>query len=230
MLMKKLIPIAAAAAFFLNGCAGLNPLLDLIATPTVIPPDTATPQPTVTLFPTNDLFATLTPTPVTFTPTTTPFVPDQTETSTPLPTATLKPPSTFAGDSIFTPQNQGFLTILLSGGFFYWNSGPCSPRTIKVTAFVGDIIHTDHVLLSMRPREKSDTMLLGDWSYMQMLPGDNGSFSYEVGAINIRKYYWFIEAWVEYQLISYDDEGKELARSQVFDKTLSLVMCRPINP
>lgn len=228
--MKRLLPILLAAAFLMNGCAGLAPILELIATPTPVPQDTPTPQPTVTLFPTSDLFATLTATPLTFTPTATSLVPNQTETSTPFPTPTLKPPSTLAGDSIFTPQNKGFLTILLSGGFFYWNSGPCSPRTIKVTAYVADIIHTDYVLLFMRPREKSDTMLLGDWSSVQMLPGDNGTFTYEVGAINIRKYYWFIEAWVEYQLISYDKEGTELARSQVFDKTLSLVMCRPINP
>jgi hypothetical protein len=132
--------------------------------------------------------------------------------------------------AFFTPVNKGFLTILLSGGAVYWNSGPCSPRSIKVTAFVSDIIHTDYVLLFMRPREKSDTMLLGDWSSVEMIPGENGRFLYEVGARNIRKYYWFIQAWVEYQLVAYDKDGVELFRSQVYDKTLSLIMCRPINP
>ncbi len=63
-----------------------------------------------------------------------------------------------------------------------------------------------------------------------MIPGTNGNFTYEVGARNIRKYYWFIQAWVEYQLVAYDKDGVELFRSQVFDKTLSLIMCRPINP
>ena len=78
--MKRLFPILLAAAFLMNGCGGLAPILEMIATPTPIPQDTPTPQPTVTLFPTVDLFATLTPTPVTFTPTATPLVPDQTET------------------------------------------------------------------------------------------------------------------------------------------------------
>lgn len=228
--MKRLFPILLVAAFLMNGCGGLAPILEMIATPTPIPQDMPTPQPTVTLFPTVDLFATLTPTPVTFTPTATPLVPDQTETSTPFPTPTFKAPSTVVGDSFFTPVNKGFLTILLSGGAVYWNSGPCSPRSIKVTAFVSDIIHTDYVLLFMRPREKSDTMLLGDWSSVEMIPGKNGNFIYEVGAKNIRKYYWFIQAWVEYQLVAYDKDGVELFRSQVFDKTLSLIMCRPINP
>lgn len=228
--MKRLFPIFLAVTFLLNGCAGLAPILEMIATPTSIPRDTPTPQPTVTLFPTPDLFATLTPTPVTFTPTPTPLVRNPTETPTPFPTATFKPPPTVAGDSFFTPVDKGFLTILLSGGAIYWNSGPCSPRSIKVTAFVSDIIHTDYVLLFMRPREKSDTMLLGDWSSVEMIPGTNGNFIYEVGARNIRKYYWFIQAWVEYQLVAYDEDGVELFRSQVYDKTLSLLMCRPINP
>ena len=114
--MKRLFPILLAVTFLLNGCAGLAPILELIATPTSIPQDMPTPQPTVTLFPTPDLFATLTPTPVTFTPTTTPLVRNPTETSTPFPTPTFKPPSTVAGDSFFTPVNKGFLTILLSGG------------------------------------------------------------------------------------------------------------------
>ncbi len=227
--MKKIIPLLLIPVI-LNGCAGLAPVLDLIVSPTPTPQDTATPQPTVTRFPTQDLFSTLTPTPVTFTPTTTPLVPDQTETSTPFPTATFRPPSTVSGNTFFTPQNKGFLTILVSSGVLYWNSGPCLPRSLKVTAFVEDIIHTDRVILAMRPREKIDTMLLGDWSYVEMLPGENGSFSYEVGAVNIRKYVWFRNAWIEYQLISYDKNGVELARSQIYDKTLSLVMCIPINP
>jgi hypothetical protein len=227
--MKKIIPLLLIPVI-LNGCAGLAPVLELIVSPTPTPQDTATPQPTVTRFPTQDLFSSLTPTPVTFTPTNTPLVPDQTETSTPFPTGTFRPPSTVAGNTFFTPQNKGFLTILVSSGVLYWNSGPCLPRSLKVTAFVEDIIHTDRVVLAMRPREKSDTMLLGDWSYVEMLPGDNGSYSYEVGAVNIRKYVWFKNAWIEYQLISYDKKAVELARSQIYDKTLSLVMCVPINP
>ncbi len=225
--MKKFIQLALTLVLFLSGCSGLTPLLDLIATPTPLPPvDTPTPQPTVTLIPTRDLFATLTPTPVTFTPTGTPFVPGQpTETQTIPPT--FKIPSTAQGSSFLTSQPTGFVTILLSYYAIYYNSGPCSPRELTVTAFVQDIIRTRYVYLFMRPREKSDTMLLGDWSSGEMLQNENGSFYYNVSAENIRKYYWFREAWIEYQLVAYDKNMKELARSQLFDKNMSLIMCRP---
>lgn len=101
---------------------------------------------------------------------------------------------------------------------------------LTVTAFVKDIIRTDSVLIFMRPREKSDTMLLGDWSSGEMLQNDNGSYYYDISAVNIRKYYWFKDAWLEYQLVSFDEDRKELARSQVFDRNISLVMCRAISP
>ena len=223
--MKKTLPILLFI-FLLSGCSGLSPILNLIVSPTPAPLiDTSTPQPTVTLIPTRDLFATLTPTPVTFTPTATPFVPDQPATDTPSPAVTVPPPSTAQGETFFTPVNKGFLTVLISSGVIYWNTGPCNPRSLTVTAFVDDLIHTDKVYLWMRPREKSDTMLLGDWSAGEMIQADNGSFNYTVTAVNIRKYYWFRNAWIEYQLVSYDENLVELARTQIYDRTMSLILC-----
>ncbi|MCC6498722.1 MAG: hypothetical protein IT313_00495 [Anaerolineales bacterium] len=228
--MKKFIQCALLSTLFLSGCAGLTPLLDLIATPTPPPPaDTSTPQPTVTLIPTRDLFATLTATPITFTPTKTPLIPDQPTQISTLP-LTLLPPSTSQGSSVLTPNANGFITIVASYYVIYYNSGPCSPRTLTITAVVQNLLLTDKVVLFMRPREKSDTMLLGDWSAGQMLQDKNGAFYYEVSALNIRKYYWFRDAWIEYQLVAFDDNMKETARSQVFDQSISLIMCRAFAP
>ena len=225
--MKKIVPILLLV-FISSGCSSLSPLLDLVISPTPVPPtETRTPQPTVTRIPTQNLFATLTSTPVTFTPTDTPFIPDQPPTNTPTPRATLPPPSTSQGLTFFTPVNKGFLTVLISSGVLYWNSGPCMPRSLTVTAFVEDLIHTDKVYLFMRPREKSDTMLLGDWSAGEMIQGDNGSFSYTVSARNIKKYHYFRNAWIEYQLVSFDKNLVELARTQVYDRTMSLILCGP---
>jgi len=224
--MKKTLPILLVI-FLLSGCSGLSPIIELVISPTPIPQDTLTPQPTVTLIPTRDLFATLTPTPITSTPTETPFVPDQPANATASPVATLAPPSTLQGETFFTPVNTGFLTVLISGGVIYWNTGPCSPRSLIVTAFVGDLIHTDKVYLFMRAREKSDTMLLGDWSSGEMIQDDNGSFSYTVTALSIRKYIHFRNAWIEYQLVSFDENLKELARTQIYDRSMSLILCGP---
>ena len=225
--MKKIVPILLLV-FISSGCSSLSPLLDLVISPTSAPPtETRTPQPTVTRIPTQNLFATLTSTPVTFTPTDTPLIPDQPPTPTPTPRATLPPPSTSQGLTFFTPVNKGFLTVLISSGVLYWNTGPCMPRSLTVTAFVDDLVHTDKVYLFMRPREKSDTMLLGDWSAGEMIQGDNGSFSYTVSARNIKKYHYFRNAWIEYQLVSFDKNLMELARTQVYDRTMSLILCGP---
>jgi hypothetical protein len=141
--------------------------------------------------------------------------------------STIPPPSTVQGESFFTPVNRGFLTVLISSGVVYWNTGPCSPRSSTVTAFVNDLVHTDTVYLFMRAREKSDTMLLGDWSSGEMLKGENGSFNYTVTAQSIRKYIHFRNAWIEYQLVSYDKNFKELARTQIYERSMSLILCGP---
>jgi hypothetical protein len=225
LFMKKFLPILLLVSA-LSGCSGLSPILDLVISPTVPPTETRTPQPTVTRIPTRDLFATLSPTPITFTPTDTPFIPDQAPTNTSSPAATL-PPSTSQALNFFTPISKGFLTVLISGGVVYWNTGPCMPRNITITAFVEDLVHTDKVYLFMRAREKSDTMLLGDWSSGEMIKGDNGSFNYTVSAENIKKYIYFRNAWIEYQLVSFDEDLVELARTQIYDRNLSLILCGP---
>lgn len=221
--MKKYLQIALFT-ILLSGCSGLSPILELIATPTPpAPPDTLTPVPTVTLIPTRDLFATLTPTPVTFTPTRTPLIPD-------LPTDTPAPIFTLPSSSKSPASASGFLSILPSHYVIYYNTGPCLPRTLKITVVVQDLVHTDSVLIFMRPREKSDTMLLGDWSSGEMLQNDNGSYYYDISAVNIRKYYWFKDAWIEYQLVAFDENKIETAHSPIYDKSLSLVMCHSIAP
>ncbi len=224
--MKKII-LAALPIMLLSGCSGLAPIIDLIVTPTPPPADTFTPQPTVTLIPTRDLFATLTPTPVTFTPTETPLIPEQKATATPSPVSTIPLPSTVQGESFFTPISQGFVTVLISSTVVYWNTGPCSPRSSIVTAIVNDVVHTDTVLLFMRAREKSDTMLLGDWSSGEMIKNEKGAFTYTVTAESIRKYIHFRNAWLEYQLVAYDKNMKEIARTQVYERSMSLILCGP---
>ncbi|HUG34166.1 MAG TPA: hypothetical protein VMJ90_05315 [Anaerolineales bacterium] len=227
--MKKIAPILLLA-IFLGGCSGLDPILSLITSPTPgIPTETRTPQPTVTLIPTRDLFATTTPTPVTNTPTETPLVPDQLPTQTRLSSLTPPPVST-SNIEFYTPQSQGFVAVLNSNYVLYYNTGACSPRSLTITAFVQDLVHTDTVLLFMRLREKSDTMLLGEWSAGEMLENDNGSYSYQVTAVKLRKYYWFRDAWLEYQLVTYDKNRVELARTQIYNRNISLVMCRTFSP
>jgi hypothetical protein len=225
--MKKIIPIFLLI-ILLAGCSGLPDITQLIITPTPVPLDTATTQPTVTLIPTQDLFATSTSTPVTFTPTETPLVPDQLPTNTPMPRPTFSPPLNDNGNSLF-PKTEGFLTILYSSNIIYWNEGPCMPRDVKITAFVEDLINTDKVLLFMRLREKKNTLNLTKWGAgAEMVRVDNGSFNYDVRTFNIHRYYYYVDAWLEYQLVAVTKDLEVVGRTQIYDRNITLSRCKPV--
>lgn len=230
--MKKNVCIIVLS-MFLTGCSALSDIAGLIRTPTPVPAtDTPGPVDTVTPIPSQNLFATSTATPLTFTPTVTAlgaelFTP--TATATDFPTPGL-PPNAINGN-YFTPVNTGFLTVLISNNVMYWNEGPCSPRNIKVTAFVEDILNTNRVLLFTRLREKRNTLNVTDWnSGAIMLKADNGSFNYKIETWNLRRYYYYKDAWLEYQLVSQNEEGQIIGRTAIYDKNISLVRCLPVPP
>src|SRR5512134_1900216 len=233
--MKKLVQIFVLG-IFLAGCSGLPDINipQLLATPTspAPPTDTATPAASETPIPTQNLFATSTPTPLTFTPTVTSigaelFTPTNTATNIPLATSTLGMP--LLREAYFTPRDAGFLTILYSGNIIYWNEGPCWPRNIKISAFVADFANTHKVLLFMRLREKKNTLHVTDWgSGALMIKEENSSFNYNVRTWNIDDYWYFKDAWLEYQLVIYDKDMNEIGRSQIYDRNLTLARCMPV--
>jgi len=226
--MKKLVQILILG-IFLAGCSGLPNFPQLLATPTApAQSDTQTPAATQTPIPTQNLFATSTPTPLTFTPTVTSI---GAELFTPTPTAYSTPGTSMGmlSANYFTPQDAGFLMVLYSGSVLYWNEGPCMPRNVRVSAFVEDLINTDKVLLFMRLRDKKNTLHLSEWgSGAIMVPADNGSFNYNIRTFNIDDYYYFREAWLEYQLVAYTKDMQEIGRTKIYDRNISLARCQPI--
>src|SRR5215216_619070 len=229
--MKKFIPVFFLI-LILAGCSSLPPLL-VARTPTP-PIETATPFVSETPIPTQNLFATSTPTPLTFTPTVTVigaelFSPTPSETSFPTNFPTPNIPIDPDSSGYFTPQNTGFLAVLISSNTIYWNEGPCSPRNIKVSAFVEDQINTDKVLLFMRLREKKNTLNLTKWGAgAWMVKEDNGSYNYNVRTFNIFHYYYFVDAWLEYQLVALNKDADVIGRTVIYDRNISLVRCRPV--
>lgn len=219
----------------LSSCAPLSDLSQLIRTPTPVPiANTPTPTASITPVPTQNLFATSTSTPVTFTPTPTALgadlftaTPTETEEPTQFPTPGL-PPGASSG-TYFTPVNTGFLAVLISNNQMYWNEGPCSPREIKFSAFVEDTINTENVLLFTRLREKKNTLEFTDWNAGAIMTrAENGSYNYTIHTWNLDQYFYFRDAWLEYQLVSTDKDLNVIARTPIYDRNLSLIMCRPI--
>lgn len=234
--MKKSLPFLLAI-LLLAGCGSLPDINQFLTTPTSMPPDTATPQPTVTLIPTTDFFAILTGTPITFTPTEVQLVNNATVTPpptvTPIPTNTLVPLPTFSEEFIndmskvtFFVDNVGFKNITYSAPTLYWDEGACTPRNIKFTVAVEDPERTDRVFLFLRLRDKENTLNFSEWSAgAQMIKLDNGSFNYNVETHNLRRYFYYKNAWIEYQLVSVNEKNEILGRTQLYDRQLSLVKC-----
>lgn len=244
--MKKIMQILVLGVF-LASCSSLPEITlpQFGATPTV-PTIATTPtsEPSQTPAPTQNLFATSTRTPLTYTPTVTSigaelFTP--TSTATLFPTALpTRPGATQAGitpglppgvssGTYFTPQSTGFLTILTSSSVMYWNEGPCSPRNIEISAFVADQANTDQVLLFTRLREKKNTLNITRWNAGAiMIKEENGSYNYNIRTFNLRRYYYFREAWLEYQLVALDVNRQETGRTPIYDRSLALARCQPV--
>ena len=230
--MKKFLPFLLLVVL-LGGCAGfeLPDITQLLTTPTPVPVDTDTPQPTVTLIPTKDLFAISTNTPVTFTPTETPLVPDAT--FTPIPTLTPIPLPTFSEEFItdmskitFFNQTVGFQGILYSAATLFWGEGSCVTRSIKMTAIVDNPEGTDRVFLFLRLRDKQNTLNVGEWSAgAEMIKIEDGSFNYNIETHNLRRYFTYKNAWIEYQLVSVNEKLEILGRTQLYDRNISLMKC-----
>jgi hypothetical protein len=231
--MKKNIYILLLA-ILLSSCVPLADLANIIASATPVPPaaNTATPTASITPAPTKNLFATSTSTPLTFTPTVTSigaelFTPTGTVTEESFPTVGL-PPDAVNGN-YFTPVSIGFLAVLISNNQMYWNEGPCMPRDIKVSAFVEDPASVDKVLLFTRLREKKNTLNITDWnSGAIMIEADNGSYNYKIHTWNLRRYYYYKDAWLEYQLVAVNNKLEVIGRTQIFDRNISLIRCNPV--
>jgi len=231
--MIKLIQVLVIA-ILLAGCSGLPSLPGLLATQTSPPTDTPTLFISETPIPTQNLFATATPTPMTFTPTPTAlgaelFTPTSTPTSFPTDFPTPDIPLDPQDSGYFTPKNTGFLGVLISNNTMYWNEGPCSPREVKVSAFIEDQINTHQVLLFTRLREKKNTLNVTKWNAgAVMVRADNGSYNYNVRTWNLRRYYYFVDAWLEYQLVALNVDQEVIGRTGIYDRNISLVRCRPV--
>jgi len=228
--MKKIIPFIILLGFLLVNCSGGFPdIKSLIASPTPPPPaDTPTPQPTVTLIPTIDLFSAPSATPITFTPTETSLIPaDILATLTPVPLPTFS--EQFINDvssNTFFVKSVGFKSILYSDAILYWNKGACATRSIKITAFVDNPDRTNRVFLFLRLRDKTNTLNVSEWSAgAQMIKVANGSFNYIVEPHNLRRYQFYKQAWIEYELVSVNENLEVLGRTSLFDHNISLVKC-----
>jgi hypothetical protein len=83
------------------------------------------------------------------------------------------------------------------------------------------------VFLFLRLRDKKNSLNVGEWSAgAEMIKVKDGSFNYNIEPHNLRRYYYYKEAWIEYELVSVNENLEVIGRTKLFDKNLSLVECR----
>lgn len=170
-------------------------------TPTITPSYTPVPPtPTFTLTPTLIGFKTAT----------------NTETSTPIP-----PTNTAGTPFTRTPimALDGFASVKVSTAQFYVSG--CSPATVT---FNVQMSNWEVTFVELSTRFKSKTSgITGPWTSRGMQSLGNGMYSYELFPQEIKGFGNYENAWVQYQFVSTNGDGKQLGRTPVFAEALTLV-------
>ncbi len=143
-------------------------------------------------------------------------------TSTPTPTATATPTPTPAVTLTLgaTSPRLGFLSPRISADHFFYY-GTCSPQQVMFQIGVTDPDQVFSMGLFVRSKEKSSGSL-NPWGSFAMSPIGGGKYSFTLMSGDVPNYNAFAEAWLQYQFVANDKDGKPILRSDVFrDITLS---------
>lgn len=232
--MKKLV-FLVVLMIVLSGCSGAPISIPFL--PTSVPP--ASPQPTVTpyslepsntpdLFVLNTLAPTLTPAPGN------PIVPIATNTPFPSPTLTPTIRATITlepiNPNLFTPSPNLFMSVQRSTTVIVWGGSCEGARSITFTAQVQPARRLRYVTLWYRLQDKYSGRHT-DWGGGAILKdNDQGTYFYTLELGQIQRYRYFLDAWLQYQLVASTVTEKVLGRSVVSQSDVSLVHCSVINP
>ncbi|HET8580339.1 MAG TPA: hypothetical protein VFL31_05005 [Nitrospiraceae bacterium] len=227
--MQKLVLLSVIVSL-LTGCSGLPFSIPFLGTP--IP--TGTPRPTATPFglpPTHtpDLFVINTAEPTTTPPTGTPLITD-----TPLPTFTPTLRSTITLEpidpSLYTPSPNLFLSVSRSTDQIVWGSTCEGARSIQFTANVAPARRLRYVTLWYRLQDKYSGRHT-DWGGGAIMSdNDRGVYFYKLDLSQIQRYRFYVDAWLQYQLVASTATQRVLGRSVVSRSDVSLSHCSVLNP
>ncbi len=227
--MKK-INVLIVCSFILSACSfsadqiPFLPAQSVVSTPTRVlsptPTDTATPTqptPTFTLIPT----FTSTPTMVGYKSPT----PTSEDTATPTASAT----SAFDSVTPSTPtpivKMDGFVSIKTSSNVFY-RGNDCAPSSVMFTVIASNSAKADFVTLFVRFVSKT-TGAKGDWANITMDSDGLGTFTHVLLPEEMKGVDSYIDPWVQFQLVATTKANKEVGRTGIFDRQLSLLACVP---
>jgi hypothetical protein len=217
----------------------LIPILGLFALAcayTILLPATPAPiaSPTYTVFNTSTLTPTITPTQPTPTFTSTPTYiylgPTEGPTETPQPTVSAAPlltvQATSTGISQFQLASQSpvFDAISISGTRIVWGAS-CTATSVTVSTHIAGDYKVTSVLLFTRLTDQTGATTT-DWNNGAIMDNaGQGTFTYNLTANVIKHYKDFTTAWVQFQLVATNANGRVLGRTQIFSNNISIAQC-----
>ncbi|MCL4268909.1 MAG: hypothetical protein KJZ72_05165 [Anaerolineales bacterium] len=216
--MKKLQAFLILALFSLSCSMGQIIPMGPTATPvptetlTFTPLPTATPvTPTLTFTPTPTLigFKTITPTP---TITDTPLA---SETPTQVVLDTLTP----------TVQMDGFLFVNVSVNEFY-KGAICEPSTVRISAQLVSQTDIKYVLLFARFKSLTSERA-SKWTNIPMQTIGAGTYYHDLSSDQMLEDAFFQTSWVEFQVVSTTESGREIGRTAIFKERIKMLACVP---
>jgi hypothetical protein len=149
---------------------------------------------------------------------TVPFIPIIIEggvTGTPLPPVNLTPTS-------FRP-GVGFLSISISENKIFW--GSCKHNKTTIKAVVEDAREAFSVVIFTRVRSaKRDDSTPWTTGNVMSDRGD-GTYVYVMRGSDVEGHNHYKEAWIVFQLVITNIEGKEVGRSRIYDHSIALSPC-----
>ena len=215
--MKK-ITLLFLVSLFTFACS-FGPLAPVPTdTPAPTQMDTATPLPTSTpVLPTSTF--TSTPTLVGY-KTTTPTQPPS-ETASPSPTSIVLPTNTFMPPV----KMDGFVSVTTSLTEIFKDKG-CFPAVVRVTAQVTTTVNVAHVLLFVRFKSLKAERA-AKWTSIEMQPIGAGTFIHDLASSQMLEDGYFETSWIEYQVVSATQSGREVGRTDIFKERLKMLECIP---
>jgi hypothetical protein len=117
----------------------------------------------------------------------------------------------------------GFETVNVSGNTILW--GSCKPGSVSVTARVSapDEVYSVVFFIHLQNTKNEDTTPWSKGAAMEKL--GNGIFTYELKANTVSRHNNYLKAWIIYQLVATDINGKEVGRSPIFSGGLTIGPC-----
>jgi hypothetical protein len=214
-------------AILLSACSlNVDQFLGIPPTPIIAPTFTVT----ITNTPAD--MPTITPTVPTPTFTLTPtLIGQKTKTFTPEFTATelfvTLPPSATPFPLDTQVPIPGFANVTVSDEAFYKGKA-CLPVSVKITAQVADPGKVAFVVLFVRFKSK----LTGTTSKWTSIPMEKqtkvaGTFTHDLVPSEMKAADYFENAWVQYQIVSTDINSKQVGKTDIFSKRLTLLECDP---